>query len=335
MLPGKTFSKSEIIALMDSVKAEFKNITAAELEKLSKSEGSSSSSTAEGSLGKATIPAEGSLSSSSSEGSAPPMSGEGSSPSAGSAGDAGDASMPPPGAEGSAPPGMDESAPPAAPSAGPDGAPPPGADGGMTGIPMEELVGLYVNLPDQDFDAHMAAMQQAAIMRQGGTTGAPPAGAPSAPPSPSAPPMGKQEVATHNPNIGLAAGGGTPGKVETHNPNIGPTKKSEDEMGQRLSKAEEAVDVLVKVVDALTSTPVRKAQTGLTYIPYQGALQKTEQTKPLKKSVSDMTRDELTKELMRVTSQPTLSKSDRDTINGFYNRSSSVTLADIEAILNK
>ena len=143
--------------------------------------------------------------------------------------------------------------------------------------------------------------------------------------------MGKQEVATHNPNIGLEAGGGTPGHVETHNPNIG---KSESDLGARLAKAEEAVGGLMKVVDVLTA-PVRKAQTGITYIPYQGGLKKSEPGVTLKKSIGDMTRDEVTAILNRVTATPKLTKAERDVVNEFYLNPGAVKLADLESIINK
>lgn len=163
--------------------------------------------------------------------------------------------------------------------------------------------------------------------------------------------MGKGEtVATADPNIGLKPGGGTPAHVATANPNIGPkgamsktdpytaaaAKKSEEPgtVGERLAKAEETVDVLVKVVDVL-SAPMRKAHTGITYVPYQGSLKKSEPGVPLKKSIGDMTREEVNDALRRVCGTPKLTKAERDIVNEFYLTPGDVKLADLEAIINK
>ena len=354
-------SKSEILKLAGEVATSLKTIGAVELERMAKNEGSSSgsssgspevslgkgsasysSSSSEGSLGKGSIPAEGSSASSegSSAGGMPPG-GEGSSPSASSSEGSSAGGMPPPGGEGMPPPGAEGSAPPG----GMEGAPPPGAEGmpppGQEGAPpagpsFEELVSLYSALPPPDLEAHAAAMQQAMSMKQGGGMGGPPGAEGSAPPGGmpppgGAPPMGKQEVKTHNPNIGLEPGGGTPGHVETANPNIG---KSEGAVGDRLAKAEETVEVLVKVVDAL-SAPMRKAQTGITYIPYQGDLKKSEPGAPLKKSIGDMTRAEVHAALSRVCATPKLTKAERDVVNEFYLTPGNVQLADLESIINK
>lgn len=372
-------SKSEILALAREVSTSLQTIGTAEVNRLAKGEGSSYSSTSsssgspEASLGKGSIPAEGSSSSASSgapEGSAsamPPPGGEGSSGSSGSEGSASamppgaDGGAPPPGMDGSAPPpGMDGSAPPG--GAPPPGAPPMGGEGAPPAGPtMEELVGLYMALPDQDFEVHAAAFQQAAAQRQGGALGppggAPPPGmSPSAPPG-SPPPMGKQEVktaTTTGPVMGLEPGHDTPAHVDTANPNIGPkgtmsktdpytaaAQKSEEPgtVGERLAKAEEAVGALVKVVDVLTA-PIRKAITGdtaLVRVPYQGKLGKSEAPvgTPLKKSIGDMTRDEVHEALKRVCATPKLTKAERAIVNEFYLHTGDVKLADLEVIINK
>lgn len=338
----KQMKKSEILALARDVADSLKTIGNAEVNRLAKGEGSSSSSSSsEASLGKGSIPAEGSSASSASSGSP-----EGSSGSPGSPGDLGDegsappGDLPPGGPEGSAPPpGPEGSAPPpGAEGSAPPGAPPPGAEGqAPQGPSFEELVSLYAALPPPDLEAHAAAMQQVMSMKQGagGPPGAPPAGPPGASPSapPGAPPMGKQEVATADPNIGLKPGGGTPGKVTTADPNIGPTKKSEGE--EQLAKLTKNVEDLGKVLETILTVPQRKATTGLTVIPYQGNLQKSQTEKPLKKSIGDMTRAEVHEALKVVTATPKLTKAERDVVNEFYMNPGAVKLADLEIIINK
>lgn len=143
--------------------------------------------------------------------------------------------------------------------------------------------------------------------------------------------MGKQEVATHDPNIGLKPGGGTPGKVETANPNIGPTKKSEDERFERLSKT---VEDLGRVLETVLTIPQRKAVTGLTIIPMRKS---EEPVKPTKKSFADLTKSELRAVLNEVTKPQNtkLTKSERDAVTDYCLNPASVDLAVIESIYNK
>jgi len=340
MAKFKQMNKSELLKLVTEVSTSLKTIGAAELSRLAKAD---PSAPPEGSIGSP----EGSSSSSSSSGSP----GEGSEGSEGGI-PGGDPSAAPPGMDPSAggpPPGADPSAAPAGPPPGADpSAAPPGAEGqAPAGPSFEELVSLYAALPPPDLEAHAAALQQAVAMKQGGAgapPGAPPAGppgaSPSAPPagppgaSPSAPPFGKQEVATHNPNIGLEAGGGTPGKVETANPNIGPTKKSEEDLLARLVKSEENFKALGEVVEKILTIPQRKAVTGLTIIP----MRKTETPAPsAKKPFSDLTKAELHKALVTATDPRNgkLSKAERDVVTEYCLNPVSVDLSAIESIYNK
>jgi hypothetical protein len=329
----KQMSKSEILALAQEVSTSLKTIGAAELSRLAKAdpgappEGSASASGSEGSASASGSP-EGSASAG-----GPPPGAEGAPPSA------------PPGAEGAppaAPPGAEGSAPPP----GDGSAPPPGAEAAPTGPSFEELVSLYSALPPADLEAHAAAMQQAMQMKQGasaagGPPGAPPAGPPGAPPSappsaspsapPGAPPFGKQEVATHDPNIGLKPGGGTPGHVETANPNI-PTSAKKSEENLDLASLAKSVEDLGKVVETMLTIPQRRATTGITYVPMAKA---EPAAVPLKKSVGEMSRAEVDAALKRVTATPKLTKAERDVVNDFYMKPGSVSLADLEPIINK
>lgn len=329
-------SKSEILALARECSASLTTIGAAELERLAKAEGSSS--TSESTLGKGSVPPEGSSpsassASSGSEGSAsaggPPMDG---------APPEGDGAMPPPGPDAASaapagpPPGMDPSA--GAPPAGPEGAPAPGAEGAAPAGPsFEELVSLYAALPPPDLEAHAAAMQQAMSMKQGASAapgGAPPPAGASPSPAGGPPPMGKGEtVETADPNIGLKPGTGTPAHVETANPNIGPTKKNEAD----IADLKKTVEGIGQVLETILTAPTRKATTGITYIP----MRKSEPAVgvPLKKSAGEMTRDEVHAALTRVCGTPKLTKAERAVVDEYYLNPGSVKLTDLEPIINK
>jgi len=332
--------KSELLALVKEVSASLKTIGAAELARMTKSEGSSSEGS---SFQKDGLPPEGSASSASSEGSSSGSLGSEGSASAGGMPPGADAPPAGPGMEGSAPPAGPPSAPGAegsAPPAGMEGsappAGPPGAEGqAPPGPSFEELVSLYLSLPDADFEAHAAAFQQAAAQRQasgaqpGMEGSAPPAG-PSAPPA--GPPMGKQEVATNDPNIGLAPGGGTPGKVATANPNIG--KSEADALMARLAKSESDLQAMGKVLETVLTIPQRKAVTGMTIIP----MRKSEApVAPSKKAFADVTRAEL-QGVLRVATHPSntkLTKSERDVVTEYCLNPANVDLSAIESIYNK
>jgi hypothetical protein len=338
MAKFKQMNKSELLKLVTEVSTSLKTIGAAEIARLAKADPSAPpEGSSPGSIGS---PEGSSSSGSSSEGSSSEGS-EGGIP-------GGDPSAPPPGMDPSAggpPPGADPSAAPAGPPPGADpSAAPPGAEGqAPAGPSFEELVSLYAALPPPDLEAHAAALQQAVAMKQGGagappgaSPSAPPAGPPGAPPSPgpSAPPFGKQEVATHNPNIGLAAGGGTPGKVETANPNIGPTKKSEEDLLARLVKSEENFKALGEVVEKILTIPQRKAVTGLTIIPMA---KKETPVAQAKKPFNDLTKAELHKALVAATDprNAKLSKAERDVVTEYCLNPVSVDLSAIESIYNK
>lgn len=330
MAKFKQMNKSELLKLVTEVSTSLKTIGAAELSRLAKADPSAPpEGSSPGSIGS---PEGSSSSGSSSEGSSSEGS-EGGIP-------GGDPSAAPPAGDPSAapagpPPGADPSAGGPPPGADPSAAP-PGAEGqAPAGPSFEELVSLYASLPPPDLEAHAAALQQAVAMKQGGAggpPGAPPAGPPGA--SPSAPPFGKQEVATHNPNIGTGGTqGGSPGNVETANPNIGPTKKSEGE--DKLASLTKTVEDLGKVIETMLTVPQRKAQTGITYIPMRKS--ETQAAPSAKKAFGDLTKAELQVVLKTVTDPRNgkLSKSERDVVTEYCLNPASVDLSAIESIYNK
>jgi hypothetical protein len=71
---------------------------------------------------------------------------------------------------------------------------------------------------------------------------------------------------------------------------------------------QEQVDALTKIVTAFVNKPMRKAVTGATYVA------KSEEAAPRK----PMSATEVTAKLSELTRDPSLKKSDRETINRFY-----------------
>jgi hypothetical protein len=230
-------------------------------------------------------------------------------PAGGDAPPAGDPSASAPPTDG-APPAGDPSAPPADPAAG-EAAP-------AAGPSFEELVTLYTQLPPEDFEAHLAAIQQAAQTRGGGAMGAPGAG-PSADPAaagamgapgagPSAPPAG--------PSAPPSAGPG-PSAPPSAPPSPGPEDAFKSETRSQVEALTKAVETLTKGFEAIVTAPKRKAVTGVTFVPMAKS---EEPLKPARKPFADLAknRQELHDALVEMTKDPSLKKSDRERINAFY-----------------
>jgi hypothetical protein len=85
-----------------------------------------------------------------------------------------------------------------------------------------------------------------------------------------------------------------------------------------------SVKLLTDALETVTNAPLRKSVTryenGIAYIPYQGAVVAPDH-KPLKKSMKELSKAEIHQKLIEVTADPTLAKSDRELINGYYSRS--------------
>lgn len=183
------------------------------------------------------------------------------------------------------------------PPGGPEGAP-EGAEGGAPGV--EELVQLYSQLPDDQFEAHFMAIQQVAEMKQGGgAEPSPEAGAGGPPP----------------PGPSASAGGPPPGGA--------PMAMSEATKTE-IEGLKKSVKLLTEALETVTNAPLRKSVTrwenGIAYIPYQGGVE-VAPAKPLKKSLGQLTKSEIHERLKEVTADPKLAKSDRELINGYYARS--------------
>lgn len=207
-----------------------------------------------------------------------------------------------------APPGGDPGMPAddGAAAGGPPAEGAPGEGGEAGGAPsVEQLVQLYSQLPDEQFEAHFMAIQQVAEQKQGGAS--PEAGAGAPPPAPAA---------------GPSAGAPPPGGA--------PMAMSEADKAE-MEGLKKSVKLLTDALETVTNAPLRKSVTryenGIAYIPYQGAVMAPE-GKSLKKSFKELTKAEVHEKLKEVTADPKLAKSDRELINGYYSRS--VTLDKLE-----
>jgi hypothetical protein len=93
---------------------------------------------------------------------------------------------------------------------------------------------------------------------------------------------------------------------------------------EEIDGLKKSVSLLTQALETVTNAPLRKSVTrfenGIAYIPYQGAVTAPEH-KPLKKSFSALSKAEVHERLKEVTADPKLAKSDRELINGYYNRS--------------
>lgn len=182
---------------------------------------------------------------------------------------------------------VDASASPDAPPAGPD-APPadgapmdPAADQGP--LDPEALMAEYAKLPPEELQVHLMAVKAALAQVTGqdpdaGGPGMPPPASPSAPPmppaSPSPAPAMKAEVTGDM--------GSRPANGGTQSAAVPDAIKAEQKLaGEALAKAQsnvkelqakfedqdKQIEALVKAVDLALGQPMRKAVTGLSYVP--------------------------------------------------------------------
>ena len=333
----------ELAALVAEVTENINGIMKKEADKLAKSDSLSASEGSAGSFSKGSMSANEESSSSSSsfekgspspEGSASP---ESVSASAGSP-------------EGSASPGGlpegSEGSPGSASASGEEGAPPmgeegaPGMDSAGEGAPsVEQLTQLFSQLPDDQLESYYVAIQQAIAQRSGGgeQPGAevpPSAGAPGPSAAPAGPPgadMGAPPGAgmpPGGPEMGGMPPGGAPGMEEQ--PPMAMSEKFGELEGQ-VAELRKSNELLADVLDKLTNTPMRKSvvryENGIAYIPYQGAVVAAG-GQPMKKSLREMTKAEITAKLNEVAKDQKLSKADRQLINAYFDRA--VTIDSLE-----
>jgi hypothetical protein len=211
-----------------------------------------------------------------------------------------ESASPAPGAEASAP-GMEG-------SAGGEGA---GAEG-----QVEALAAEYAKLPPQELEMHLMALQAAMQQLGGGAEGSPAgssAGSPPPAPGAEASPAMKKEMST---SAGSASASPAPAKKGEMSAEKAYSKKeksakeesSKEESSEKsssMSKSEidalnAKIDVALKAVEFLTR-PMRKAVTEAAETP-----------------AKTYTRAEVTEKLKAVTANPSLAKSERALINGFY-----------------
>lgn len=255
---------SQVKAILDEVQAELGSLLDAETARLAKAVEESPGEAPEGDAGGDSAPA--------------------------SAPGPADASAPPDAAPADASASPDASAP-ADASASPEGAPAdPAADAGP--VDPEALMAEYSKLPPEELKVHYMAAKAALAQIMGGdpeaggpagappmdpATGSGPVGAPpdagAGSPPPGAPPMGPPGGAPPmdpnappptmkaEPQASVPATGGTqraavPDAI---------VHKSED--ATKIKDLEEQVELLVKAVDLVIGQPMRKAVTGVSFVP--------------------------------------------------------------------
>jgi hypothetical protein len=291
-------SENELRAILEEVEAELSPLLRSEREKLSKAVGDEVSSSASASpmgeeiksAGRDMLPGERS-----------PSLADEKSASAGA-----------PPAEGSASAGSPEAS--------------AGSAGGDEGV--KELAAQYAQLSPEELEMHLMALQAAMQQLMGGAEGsagaaapAGPAGAPPAGPEASAsagmpPMMGKAEKSASasasaeksaHMKKEVSASASAEKSASYHKKEHSAEESSSKEESSSVSKSElEAVnaklDVALKAVEFLTR-PMRKAVTEF-----------VSEEKP----AANLTKNEVTAKLRAVCSTPSLSKSDRELVNGFY-----------------
>lgn len=217
------------------------------------------------------------------------------------------------------------------------GGSPEGSAGG--GGDVQELAAQYAQLSPEDLESHLMAIEMAMQQMQGGAGGGAPAGMPpeaggagmppAAPPAqagampPEGSPTMKSEKSKEMKKI-VTPFYGTPEQFEEWSKTHGkkgkegsaeessgsasgspePKKDKEETVKKsELDAVNAKLDVALKAVEFLTR-PMRKAVTEFAVVETKAA--------------SSMTKSEVTAKLKEVTSSPTLAKSDRNLVNGFY-----------------
>lgn len=252
-------------------------------------------------------------------------------------------SAPAPSAEpsASAPPGGDASAPPPAPggdpmasAAPPGGAPadPAAAAGSAGGDSVETLMAAYSQLPPESLRSHFMALKQviatqmAAPAAGGAPGGAPPMGAD--PMASAAPPMGADPMSAGAGAPPPAAPPAGPGMAGEGSKPIDPASqmalKSEKEMSKRFEQIEKSLESVTKGFELLMRKPDRKGITGKDVIA---------KSEPQAVDITKLKPAEINKALSDVARNPNLKKSDRDLINGYFNKK--VKVADLAPLFEK
>lgn len=213
------------------------------------------------------------------------------------------------GMEGSSPaaPGAEASAPGMEGSAG-EGA---GAEG-----QVEALAAEYAKLPPEELEMHLMALQAAMQQLGGGAEGSPagsPAGSP--PPGAEASPAMKKEMSA---SAGSASASPAPAKKGEKSAEKSSYTKKEKSAKEESSKEESSKE---------ESSPMSKSEIDALNAKIDVALKAVEfLTRPMRKAVTEAaetpaktyTRAEVTEKLKAVTANPSLAKSERALINGFY-----------------
>lgn len=181
---------------------------------------------------------------------------------------------------------------------------------------VQALAAEYAKLAPEELEMHLMAIEAAMQQMQGGAAGGPEAAAGGMPPAPASqagamPPEGSPAMKSEKSVSASASAEKSKhkmGKEESSHAEESSAKKKEVSAEESISKSEfdemkAKLDVAMKGIEFLTR-PMRKAVT-----EFVG-----ETAKP----AASFTKSEVTAKLKTVTASPTLAKSDRNLINGFY-----------------
>lgn len=180
------------------------------------------------------------------------------------------------------------------PQAGPEGS---ASAGGGEGV--EALAAEYAKLPPEELEMHLMALEMVLKQHGGGAEGSPagmpPEGSPAGMPPEASPAMKKEYSASASEKSKSPAMKKEMSHSASESSESAISKSEIDALNQKL-------DVALKAVEFLTR-PMRKAVTEFA----------TEE-----KPALNLSKNEITAKLKAVTASPTLAKSDRQLINGFY-----------------
>ncbi len=174
----------------------------------------------------------------------------------------------------------------------------PAAEGGAELTP-EALQAEYAKLDPQELEMHIHAALAAkeALMGAAGGAGAPPMAPPAdAAPAPAAPGMDGAGPAMKKESPM------TPEKVKAM------AKAEVDELRAAVKEQAEAIEALTKTLTTVMEKPLRKS------------IASVRPAEAPKKDLSTLTMKDVNEHLTKITADPKLAKSDRDTINDFFDR---------------
>ena len=196
------------------------------------------------------------------------------------------------------------------------GAPPPeegGAPGQISQADIEALAAEYASLPPEELEVHAMAIDAALQMVMGGG-GAPPPGAEGgAPPPPpgggAPPPPGGAPMAMSEYKIKEDL---KKTEAEIEKKVLKKYEEQQAESDKRFEMLQSQVAGLVKALDIVSGSPMRKAITDMSHISKPGSEISPEE------AVRSLSKSDIDKRLTERTRDRSMKKSDRELVNQYY-----------------